>query len=234
MNEGCATFCHYYIINRLHEKGLITQGAFMEMMHSHTNVIMQPEFDDPRFSGLNPYAIGFAMMQDIRRICEAPTDEDREWFPDFAGNPDWKSVLREAWANYRDESFILQYLSPHLIRQLKLFVITDDEKQPELVVSQIHNRAGYREIRQILARSYDLAWLEPDIQVVDADLKGDRELQLTHTIQNGIDLVDEDRAEVLKHIRTLWGYEVSLTGRDRETGDQVYRVSTADPKDKAA
>jgi stage V sporulation protein R len=234
MNEGCATFCHYYIINRLHEKGLITQGAFMEMMHSHTNVIMQPEFDDPRFSGLNPYAIGFAMMQDIRRICEAPTKEDREWFPDFAGNPDWKSVLRGAWANYRDESFILQYLSPHLIRQLKLFVITDDEKQPELVVSQIHNRAGYREIRQILARSYDLAWLEPDIQVVDADLKGDRELQLTHTIQNGIDLVDEDRAEVLKHIRTLWGYEVSLTGRDRETGDQVYRVSTADPKDKAA
>ena len=135
MNEGCATFSHYYIINRLYEKGLITQGAFMEMMHSHTNVIMQPEFDDPRFSGINPYALGFAMMQDIRRICTDPTDEDREWFPDFAGDPDWKSVMKAAWANYRDESFILQFLSPRLIRDFKLFVVTDDAAHPELVVS---------------------------------------------------------------------------------------------------
>ena len=232
MNEGCATFTHYYIINRLLDQGLITQGAFMEMMHSHTNVIMQPEFDDPRFNGLNPYAIGFAMMQDIRRICENPTDEDREWLPDFAGDPDWKSVMRNAWANYRDESFILQFLSPHLIRQLKLFVITDDEKQANLVVSQIHNKRGYREVRQILARSYDLAFLEPDIQVVDADLKGDRELQLVHRVQNGIDLVDEDRTEVLKHIKRLWGYEVKLTGIDRDSGETLYsrttRVAAAD------
>ncbi|MBE1284377.1 MAG: SpoVR family protein [Rhodobacteraceae bacterium] len=230
MNEGCATFSHYYIIHRLYEKGLITQGALMEMMHSHTNVIMQPEFDDPRFSGLNPYALGFAMMMDIRRICENPTEEDRDWFPEFAGNPDWKSVLLQAWANYRDESFILQFLSPKLMRDFKLFVITDDAKSPELVVSQIHNRQGYREIRRLLAKSYDLAYQEPDIQVTDADLKGDRELKLTHQMLDGIDLVDADRAEVLKHIKALWGYEVSMTGVNRETGAKVYSVSTRAPE----
>lgn len=213
MNEGCATFVHYYIVNQLHEKGLITQGAFMEMMHSHTNVIMQPEFDDPRFSGLNPYAIGFAMMQDIRRICENPTEEDRDWFPDFAGNPDWRSILQGAWANYRDESFILQFLSPALIRKLKLFVITDDAKDPNLVVSQIHNMHGYREVRRILAKSYDLSHLEADIQVTDVDLKGDRELKLCHTLQNEIELDESSRKDVLKLVKQLWGYEVSLTGK---------------------
>lgn len=210
MNEGCATFVHYYIINKLYEQGRITQGAFMEMMHSHTNVVLQPEYDDPRYSGLNPYALGFAMMQDICRICKKPTDEDREWFPDFAGDPDWRKVLREAWANYRDESFIQQFLSPNLIRKFKLFTLTDDAAQPNLEVSQIHNRAGYRTIRRDLAKQYDLAYIEPDIQVTDADLKGDRELKLTHTVRDGIHLHEEDKERVLLHLRRLWGYGVSM------------------------
>ncbi|WP_264212571.1 SpoVR family protein [Leisingera thetidis] len=210
MNEGCATFVHYYIINKLYEQGQITEGAYMEMLHSHTNVVMQPEYDDPRYSGINPYALGFAMMQDIRRICEDPTEEDREWFPDFAGDPDWRKVLRDAWANYRDESFIQQFLSPHLIRKFKLFTLTNDADLPNLVVSQIHNRAGYKAIRRDLAKQYDLAYLEPDIQVTDADLRGDRELKLTHTVRDGIHLDEEDQDEVLKHLRRLWGYDVSL------------------------
>ncbi|MQQ09769.1 SpoVR family protein [Epibacterium sp. SM1979] len=216
MNEGCATFVHYYIINKLYEQGRISQGALMEMMHSHTNVVLQPEFDDPRFSGLNPYALGFAMMQDIKRICQNPTDEDREWFPDFAGDPDWRKVLRDAWANYRDESFIQQFLSPNLIRKFKLFTLTDDATQPNLVVSTIHNRAGYRTIRRDLAKQYDLAYIEPDIQVTDADLKGDRELKLTHTVRDGIHLNEEDKEQVLLHLRRLWGYGVTLDAVELE------------------
>ena len=34
MNEGCATYVHYRIMNRLHEKGQITDGAFLEFLHS--------------------------------------------------------------------------------------------------------------------------------------------------------------------------------------------------------
>ncbi len=83
MNEGCATFVHYEIVHRLHEKGLISDGALLEIMHSHTSVIFQPEFDDPRYNGINPYALGFAMMRDIKRICTEPTDEDRDWFPEI-------------------------------------------------------------------------------------------------------------------------------------------------------
>ncbi|NRB16036.1 MAG: SpoVR family protein [Rhodobacteraceae bacterium] len=211
MNEGCATFVHYYIINQLYQQGRLTQGAFMEMMHSHTNVVLQPDYDDGRYGGINPYALGFAMMTDIRRICEAPTDEDREWFPDIAGDPNWRGVLKDAWANYRDESFIQQFLSPHLIRKFKLFTLSNDADRPNLEVSHIHNRVGYRDIRRELARSYDLAYLEPDIQVTDVDLRGDRELKLTHFARNGIQLEPDNRDEVLKHARRLWGYNVVIT-----------------------
>ena len=77
MNEGCATYVHYRIMNRLYDLGLISEGAMLEFLASHSNVVFQPDFDDPRFSGLNPYALGFEMMSDIERIVTDPTDEDR-------------------------------------------------------------------------------------------------------------------------------------------------------------
>src|SRR3546814_4139411 len=88
MNEGAATYCHYRIMTALHADGRISDGAFMEFLQSHTNVVHQPMFDAPGYNGLNPYAVGFAMMNDIALICTQPTDEDREWFPDIAGSTD--------------------------------------------------------------------------------------------------------------------------------------------------
>ena len=92
MNEGWATFWHYTILNEMYDEGLVTDAFMMEFLTSHTNVVMQPEFDSPYYSGINPYALGFAMMTDIRRICEEPTEEDQRWFPNIAGS-DWLETL---------------------------------------------------------------------------------------------------------------------------------------------
>jgi stage V sporulation protein R len=210
MNEGCATFVHYHIVNRLYDKGLISEGALLEILHSHSNVVYQVDYDDPRFSGINPYALGFAMMQDIQRICVAPTAEDREWFPDLAGRGDWRAALKEIWANFRDESFVRQFLSPHLIRQLKLFALSDREGESEYRVDAIHDAEGYRRIREILADSYEVGSADPDIQVADVDLLGNRELILHHNVRDGIALDAASRDATLRHIRRLWGYDVRL------------------------
>ena len=232
MNEGCATFVHYYIANRLYDLGKISEGALLEILHSHANVVMQPDYDDPRYSGLNPYALGFEMMQDIRRICEDPTEEDREWFPGFAGCEDWRGVLKDAWANYRDESFILQYLSPTVMRKFRMFLIADEEKKSHYAVSHIHNEAGFRELRAALARSYDVGRIEPDIQVADADMRGDRCLQVQHMAHDHIPLEAKDRSEVLKYIRTLWGYNVSMESIDRSSGSVMQKVLLTDKGEK--
>jgi spore cortex formation protein SpoVR/YcgB (stage V sporulation) len=217
MNEGCATFVHYTIVNRLHEKGLISDGALLEILHSHTSVVTQPDFDDPRYNGINPYALGFAMMRDIKRICTEPTEEDRVWFPDIAGNNDPYGTLRHAWANYRDESFILQYLSPRLMREFRLFKIADQDGAEALEVDAIHDQRGYREIRAALARHYDLARHEPDIQVKDVDLAGDRCLVLSHAVHDGIVLDENQCAAVLDHVAELWRYGVRLEEVDAVT-----------------
>ena len=224
MNEGCACFVHHHIINRLYDKRLITEGALLEMLHSHSNVVFQPSFDDQRYNGLNPYALGFAMMQDIKRICTEPTDEDREWFPDIAGSDDWPATLRDIWANYRDESFVRQFLSPHLIRQLRLFVLMDDVDDDHYTIETIHNERGYEDVRKAISRSYDIPAMEPDIQVVDVDLRGDRQLVLRHTVRDGVLLAERSRDEVLSHIRKLWGYGVKLEGYDSDTEEMLYEA----------
>ena len=86
MNEGWATFWHYTLLNTLYDEGRVTDGFMLEFLQSHTSVIRQPGYDEPWYNGINPYALGFAIFSDIRRICESPTDEDRNWFPEIAGS----------------------------------------------------------------------------------------------------------------------------------------------------
>jgi len=226
MNEGCATFVHYTIMNTLFDRGKISEGAMLEILRSHSNVVFQPAFDDQRYSNINPYALGLDMMQEIQRIAMEPTSEDRDWFPEIAGNGDWLATLLDAWANHRDESFILQYLSPALIRKWRFFLLTDEAAQPHYEVASIHNERGYEKIRAALARSYDIGANRPDIQVVDVDLLGDRHLRLQHTVKNGVLLDENSRDATLRHIRKLWGYEVSLAGLDSESGGTLYERST--------
>jgi stage V sporulation protein R len=228
MNEGCATFVHYYIINRLFDQDRISEGAMLELLASHANVVFQPDFDDARFSGINPYALGFAMMQDIERICTRPTGEDRDWFPAIAGNRDWRATLRDAWENHRDESFILQYLSPTLMRRFRLFHLSDRADERFCEVASIHDERGYASVRAALARSYDPGVNRPDIQVVDVDLLGDRQLRLRHTVKNGILLEEANRDATLAHVRRLWGYDVSLSGVDAATGASVYECAATE------
>ncbi|MBY5442600.1 SpoVR family protein [Rhizobium leguminosarum] len=229
MNEGTATFVHYQIMNRLHERGQISDGNFLEFLKSHANVVFQPSYDDRRFSGFNPYALGFAMMQDIERIVTKPTEEDRAWFPDIAGRGDAMAVLRDIWANYRDESFISQFLSPNLIRQLRLFHLYDDPEQTEgVLVSAIHNERGYLRIRRQLSREYDIGWTDPAIDIVDVDLAGDRRLLLQHIVVNGCYLQEADMKLVLQHLADLWGYEVLL--QEIDDSNSVAREHTASPR----
>lgn len=208
MNEGWATFWHHKLLNEMYDNGYLADGMMIEWLKSHTNVVHQPQVGDPAYRGLNPYALGFAMYTDIQRICELPTEEDRRWFPDIAGKP-WLAVLQDAMRNYKDESFIGQYLSPKLMRDFRLFSICDDDQQPDLTVTAIHDEQGYRRLRETLSRQYDLGTREPSIQVWNVNRRGDRCLTLRHCQYNNRPL-DRQANEVLKHVARLWGFGVEL------------------------
>ncbi|MFT2109914.1 SpoVR family protein [Marinomonas sp. 2405UD68-3] len=220
MNEGWATFWHYTLMNGLYDKGLVTDGFILEFLQSHTNVVAQPDFDSPYYSGINPYALGFAMYTDIKRICENPTEEDRRWFPDIVDRP-WLEILNFAMRNFKDESFILQFLSPKLMRDFRFFGLENNESDSYVEVKEIHNDTGYRKLRERLAQQYNLSHREPNIQVQTVNLYGDRSLILHHIMDSDRPL-NSDTKEVLKHFHRLWGFDVTLESWSNDELAAVY------------
>jgi spore cortex formation protein SpoVR/YcgB (stage V sporulation) len=183
----------------------------LECLDSHTAVVYQPAFDSPAYSGINPYALGYNMMRDIERICTAPTEEDRRWFPEFAGSGDHMAVLKDAWANYRDESFITQFLSPKVMRDMRLFSVLDDSDiEDKYLVMDIHDDEGYENLRKDLSSQYDISNRKLDIQVTGVD-DANRTLFLTHYPKDEIALDGKSTERVLDLAESLWGYPVEMS-----------------------
>lgn len=245
MNEGTATYVHYYIMNRLYDKGLITDGQMKEFLISHTDVVFQAKFDDvviykdpktgeekiySRYNGINPYALGFDMFRDIQRICETPTKEDKYYFPNICGER-FIDVFHDAVNNYRDESFIRQFLSPELVRKWGMFVTEDDSDRDEYLITATQNDSGFEEVRNSLAEKHTISNFHPEIKVSDVDLKGNRTLNLTHTVYNGIQLNEDNMADMIKHLWRLWGHEVVIESRDGKDNSPISEYSIDEPEE---
>jgi stage V sporulation protein R len=196
----------------MYDEGYLEDGFMMEFLQSHTNVVYQPPVTQAVLQRHQPVRAGFFHDERHRRICENPTDEDREWFPDL---PAATGLKRSHYAmrNFKDESFIAQYLSPHLIREMRLFSILDDDMRDSLEVSAIHDESGYRYVRQALSRQYDMHHREPNIQVYSVNTRGDRSLTLRHFMTDNRHLTN-DSEEVLKHMARLWQFDVYLESVD--------------------
>lgn len=212
-NEGWASFTHYYMMNRLWDQGYLDDGAMLEFIKLHTSVLYQPEFNHKWYSGLNPYYLGFEIFSEIRRICTEPDKEDEDLFPDLVGT-NWVDACVDAVANYRDESFIRQFLSPKTCKKMGLFLLGDDSKN-DYKVKAIQNEQGFKQIRKSLADQYLIDNYFPKIEIVDVDHLGTRKLTLQFYQEKGRRLTN-DAAKVISYIEDLWGFDVELVNQNGE------------------
>jgi stage V sporulation protein R len=111
----------------------------------------------------------------------------------------WVEAVHYAAYNFKDESFILQYLTPNLIRKMRLFALLNESGQDYYEVKAISNDEGYKQIRNILSHLHSRAAYVLDIQITEARMKGDRRLTLQHTAVDNIPLEEKDKLEVMKH-----------------------------------
>src|SRR5262249_62161224 len=119
--------------------------------------------------------------------------------------------------NSATKAYIFQSLPPRLFARFRLSKFADVAKQPLLLVDSIHDERGYRSVRSALARQYDAAHIDPDIQIVDVDLAGERKLILQHRVEDGILIDPIEGRSVLHHLADLWGYPVELVAIDGAT-----------------
>jgi stage V sporulation protein R len=90
LNEGFASFTHYTLLHAMHDAQELSDANFLEAIESHTAVVKQRAFGE-----INPYALGFSIFRDLRRVCEQPQPEDFHLLPAIAGQP-FRTMLREA------------------------------------------------------------------------------------------------------------------------------------------
>ena len=201
LHEGWASFIHYTIMTQMWEDGYLTDGSYMEFLHSHTAVCYQPE----GAAQLNPYKLGYAMFADLKRVCEEPDEEDQHWFPELC-NTDWKVSLKEIMMNHKDQSFIMQYLGPKVVRELKLMVVTHKDANYFNVV-ETHDDEGIWEIREYLAAKYGLAAQRMPTVEITHYLPKKHRCELTITNYPGMKLNNDKLTKTIQYIKDLWGSE---------------------------
>ena len=221
LNEGMATFTHFYIMDELEKKGLISDDAQLAWLHLHSNVIYQPNMHSKHYDGsFNPYALGFDILKEVRRICSDPTKEDEMWFPDLVGK-DWRTEVKNAAFDYRDESFIEQFMSPNLMRKYKMMTV--DVEDDLGIVRDIADDIGYANMRREFALQHNPINHIPDITVKSARMKSDRKLTLEYKPYKGRRLHPGLAEKTLQHVKLLWGYDVEIVSIDENGNQEVIR-----------
>jgi spore cortex formation protein SpoVR/YcgB (stage V sporulation) len=119
-----------------------------------------------------------------------------------------------------------------VIRDFRLFALIDDEDLPNLRIGAIHNDAGYRQVRETLARQYSLAEREPNIQIVNVDVGGDRSMTLRHFRQDRRPLAPMYK-DVLRHLAYLWGFTVRLETAKEDGSIEPMHECTVDKRRRA-
>ena len=115
-----------------------------------------------------------------------------------------------------------------------MFHLHDDPAESAGVkVDAIHDERGYRRVRRELARQYDVGFIDPNVEVVDVDLAGNRRLMLRHAVVKGARLNEQDAKRVLQHLADLWSYDVSLV-RKVDAADTVLKEYVLNPRRLAA
>ena len=120
---------------------------------------------------------------------------------------------------------------------MKLFNIVDDDEHKEIEVTAIHDDHGYLRVREALADQYNLSKQEPNVQVYEVNLRGNRSLTLHHIQHDRVPLHKDDATEVLKHLHHLWRFDVQLDSIQDEKTTNSYICddeSVRESEDKAS
>ncbi|HEX8118162.1 MAG TPA: SpoVR family protein, partial [Pyrinomonadaceae bacterium] len=167
----------------------------LEFAELHSGVV------SPHKGQLNPYYLGYKILEDIERRWDGPSAEEREKFGREPGGG--RAKLFEVREVENDVSFLRNYLTEELCEELDLYVYELVEEEEWTVTEKRWERVR----DQLVANMTNFGF--PYIVVADGDYNNNRELYLKHQYE-GAELDTAYARRVLEHVHALWGRPVHL------------------------
>ena len=185
---------HARIMRRLAERGVISDSEVIEFAQLHSGVL------SPSRTSLNPYYLGFKMLEDIEKRWDNPTGEERERFGRKPGMG--RQKIFEVRELDNDVSFLRNYLTEDLVKDLDLYIYRKEGDEWVIV------EKNWEKVRDNIVANLN-NFGNPYLVVDNGDYRGNRELYLKHLFEGQeLDLVYAEKT--LQHVYLLWGRPVHL------------------------
>ena len=185
---------HSRIMRRLAERGVISDSEVIEFAQLHSGVL------SPSRTSLNPYYLGFKMLEDIEKRWDNPTGEERERFGRKPGMG--RQKIFEVRELDNDVSFLRNYLTEDLVKDLDLYIYRKEGDEWVIV------EKNWEKVRDNIVANLN-NFGNPYLVVDNGDYRGNRELYLKHLFEGQeLDLVYAEKT--LQHVHLLWGRPVHL------------------------
>ena len=109
MNEGWATFWHHQLLNTMYDDGHLTDGVMIEWLKSHTNVSTSRRSATAATAASIPMRSALRCTPTSSASARTPPTKTATGSPTSPARPGCRR-LDHAMRNFKDESFIGQYL----------------------------------------------------------------------------------------------------------------------------
>lgn len=183
----------------------MTGEEHVEFTRLHSGVLSP----SPRGTSINPYYLGFKILEDIERRWDGNlTPEEQREYRDAHHGAEWphRGRGREKMLEVRelesDVSFLRNYLTRHLIDDLDMYIYRR-EGDEWVVVDK-----DWRKVRDTIVESMTNFGF-PYLVVEDGDYKRARELYLKHNF-DGRELDQHYAMRTMRYLYQLWGRPIHL------------------------
>ncbi len=185
---------HSRIMRELGDQGVISDSETVEFAQLHSSVLT------PSRTSLNPYYLGFKILEDIERRWDNPSTEEQEKLGRKPGKG--RQKLFEVRELDNDVSFLRNYLTEDLIKDLDLYLYKKEGDEWVIV------EKNWQKVRDAtVANMTNFGY--PYLVVDNGDYRGNRELYLKHLFE-GQELDLNYAEKTLQHVYLLWGRPVHL------------------------
>jgi stage V sporulation protein R len=190
LNEGWASLTHARIMREM-DLPDADYAAFAQM---HSGVLAASR------THMNPYLLGYRILEDIERRWDNPTEEERVKLGRVPGQG--RAKLFEVRETESDVSLLRNYLTKDLIEDLDLYLYAKEDDEWVIV------EKDWEKVRDgIVASMTNFGY--PYITIEDADFNRNSELLLKHHFER-YELDVKYAQKTLEYVYAIWSRPVHL------------------------